>query len=107
MSDVTLSHFAAAHADGAHVVDVREPHEYVDGHVPGARLVPMDQVAAHAPRLSRTRPVYVICANGNRSRTVADHLRTHGVDARSVLGGTTEWVASGRPVVTGPRLNVA
>ena len=34
MSEATLEQFAAATADGAHVIDVREPGEYVGGHVP-------------------------------------------------------------------------
>ena len=41
MSEVDLEAFAAAHADGATVIDVREPGEYVGGHVPGAVLMPM------------------------------------------------------------------
>lgn len=37
---VTIEELAVARADGAAVIDVREPGEYVGGHVPGARLVP-------------------------------------------------------------------
>ena len=36
MREVDLTVFAAAHRDGAVVIDVREPDEYVAGHVPGA-----------------------------------------------------------------------
>lgn len=49
--------FAAAHADGALVLYVREPDEYVQGHVPGARLVPLGRLEAHLPRLRSRRPV--------------------------------------------------
>lgn len=100
-TSATIAELAAARADGAAVIDVREPVEYIGGHVPGAVLVPMAQLPSHASRLDRTRPVYVICASGNRSRAMADLLIRAGLDARSVEGGTTAWVRSGRPVVSG------
>ncbi len=103
MSEATLEQFAAAHADGATVIDVREPAEYVGGHVPGAVLAPMSQLPSHTAELDRSRPVYVICASGNRSGAMADYLVRAGFTARSVAGGTSAWVSSGRPVVTGAR----
>ncbi len=101
--EIDIHAFAAAHADGAVVIDVREPFEYVSGHVPGAQLVPMSQVHAHVPALPKGEPVYVICATGNRSYTAAGWLRTARIDAISVAGGTSAWVRQGRPVVRGPR----
>ncbi len=95
--------FAAAHAAGAVVIDVREPHEYAAGHVPGAQLVPLGTLAAGAEQLDRTARVYVICATGNRSLTAARALAGAGFDAQSVQGGTSAWAAAGRPVVRGPR----
>ncbi|EWT03882.1 sulfurtransferase [Intrasporangium chromatireducens Q5-1] len=103
----TITELAAARADGATVVDVREPGEYVAGHVPGAVLMPMGQLPSRVAELDRSRPVYVICASGNRSRAMADFLGAVGFEARSVDGGTTAWAQSGRPVVTGPRANAA
>lgn len=107
MSHASLSQFAAALADGAAVVDVREPVEYVSGHVPGARLVPMSQLPARLHELDRHQPVYVICASGNRSSAMADYLVRAGFDARSVDGGTSAWSQSGRPMVTGTRATAA
>ena len=99
----TIDQLAAAAADGATVVDVREPGEYVGGHVPGAVLMPMGQLPSRAGELDRHHPVYVICASGNRSRAMSDYLVRAGFDARSVDGGTAAWAASGRPVVTGAK----
>jgi rhodanese-related sulfurtransferase len=104
MREVAQSAFVTAHRDGALVIDVREVFEYVAGHVPGARLIPMGRLAAHAAELPRDRPVYVICATGNRSLTSTEYLARGGVDAWSVAGGTTrgprpghhgEYVAGG------------
>ncbi|MDO8120456.1 rhodanese-like domain-containing protein [Isoptericola sp. b490] len=94
---------AAARRDGAIVLDVREPHEYVTGHVPGARMLPVDQVSRRVQELPRAEPVYVICQSGNRSASVCELLERHGFDARSVMGGTSAWVGAGHPVVPGPR----
>lgn len=107
MREVSLETFAAAHADGALVIDVREPHEYVGGHVPGARMMPMSQVPSRIADLPRSEPVYVICASGNRSLAVTDYLVRAGVQARSVRGGTGGWKGSGRPVTVGRHANVA
>jgi rhodanese-related sulfurtransferase len=105
--EVDVETFAAVHADGAFVIDVREPFEYADGHVPAARLMPLSRLPHHVGELPAGRPVYVICATGNRSWTAARFLARRGIDARSVAGGTSEWVAGGRPVIRGWQENVA
>lgn len=107
MREVTLDAFAAAHADGAVVIDVREPYEYVDGHVPGARLLPLSRLGLHADELPRTDRIYVICATGNRSLVAADYLARHGIDAVSVADGTSGWQRRGWPVQRGTRSSTA
>jgi rhodanese-related sulfurtransferase len=101
MREVDQSSFAAALRDGAEVIDVREPYEYVTGHVPGARLVPLGQLASKVGELPRTGPLYVVCATGNRSLAAADYLADAGIDAWSVAGGTQAWLRHGNPVVRG------
>lgn len=105
--EVDLDAFAVAHADGAVVIDVREPYEYASGHVPGATLVPLASLPAHAGALPRHQPVYIICATGNRSLTAARFLAERGVAARSVAGGTSRWMARGLPAVPGRGENAA
>ncbi|GAA1435999.1 hypothetical protein GCM10009616_34700 [Microlunatus lacustris] len=101
MSDVSLDDFAAAHATGAQVVDVRDPEEYVTGHVPGATSVPMDQLPDRLAEIDRSQPVFVICQSGRRSAAMTEVLLSHGFDAHSVSGGTAAWTKTGRPVDTG------
>ena len=101
MREVDLDAFAAVHAEGADVIDVREPGEYVEGHVPGARLIPMGQLSSRLDELDRSGTVYVVCASGNRSGAMTDFLRQAGYDAINVAGGTGGWVRSGRPVTRG------
>jgi rhodanese-related sulfurtransferase len=107
MREVSTQAFASARADGAVTIDVRTPAEFLSGHVPGARLMPMDEVFARAHELPRSAPVFVICATGNRSLTIADMLGRLGFDARSVAGGTASWQSSGYPVVRGAASDVA
>lgn len=103
MKTCTFSQLAGACADGATVVDVREPDEYVRGHVPGAVLIPLGQLPHRTNEVPRSSRVFVICASGRRSRTGASVLEAAGIDAISVEGGTDGWIADGREYVTGPR----
>jgi rhodanese-related sulfurtransferase len=103
--EIDVNAFAAAQADGAVVLDVREAYEYVEGHVPGAVLLPLSRVHSQLRDLPQAERVYVICASGNRSRTAAGWLRSAGIDAVSVAGGTGGWAAQGRPLVRGPHAN--
>ncbi|MEU4421557.1 rhodanese-like domain-containing protein [Actinoplanes sp. NPDC024001] len=105
MCEVDVVTFAA-HRDGAVVIDVREPFEYLSGHVPGAELVPLARLAARIGDLPKDRPVYVICASGNRSLTAAGLLHRAGIDAWSVAGGTAAWQRAGHPVVRGRHATV-
>jgi len=107
MREVTLAAFAAAHSDGAIVIDVREPGEYESGHVPGATLVPVGQLSWRLHELPRDLPVYLICDSGNRSRSMTSLLLRAGYDAYSVTGGTGAWARAGRPIMIGSRPNAA
>ena len=78
------------------LVDVREPAEFAQAHVPGARLVPLGTLQGALGDLPRDRRLYVVCAVGARSAAAADFLVSQGFDAVNVAGGTRAWVASGR-----------
>lgn len=101
--EIDIRSFAAAHADGAFVVDVREDSEYADGHVPAAVWIPLRDIPRRAAQLPRGQTIHVICATGNRSIAAAEALRAAGFDAVSVAGGTTAWANAGRPLVRGTR----
>ncbi len=99
--EIDIEQFAAAMGGESAVIDVREPDEYVAGHVPGAALMPMTRLTAHLGELDKTRPLYVVCASGNRSGAMTDLLVASGYDAYSVSGGTAAWARSGRPLESG------
>lgn len=99
--EIDIRVLASAHADGAVVVDVREPDEYVAGHIPGAWLVPLGELSDRIDGLPRHRRVHLVCASGSRSLLAADWLSREGFDAVSVAGGTQAWQSAGYPVETG------
>lgn len=74
------------------VVDVREPWEYKQGHVPGAILMPLGQLASLVGTLDTEKPVAVICASGSRSQSAAALLGQKGFKTiYNVVGGTGAW----------------
>lgn len=86
------------------VLDVRTPAEYERlGHIPDARLLPVDLIAA-APALLRrdTRPVLIVCEHGVRSYHAARFLTRAGVDrVLNLAGGMSRWTGD-RNFDTGP-----
>jgi rhodanese-related sulfurtransferase len=90
---------AALDAGPVTLIDVREPVEYAEAHVPGAELMPLQSVPQRVDELPTDQPVYVVCAVGGRSAQAAGFLATRGVDAINVDGGTKDWIAAGYPVV--------
>jgi rhodanese-related sulfurtransferase len=100
---VDIHTLIARQPDGAFVLDVREPYEYLAGHVPGSVLAPLSRITTALGGVPKDRTVHVICQSGNRSRAIADLLNGLGHDAVSVDGGYGAWAASGGPVVAGPR----
>lgn len=91
----------AAHLEGTFVLDVREPDEYRDAHVPGAVLMPLATVPVRHAELPTDTTIWVICQSGGRSYTAAHWLSQQGYDVRNVAGGTGEWIAAGHPVDQG------
>ena len=99
--EIDIETLATNLAEGAPVFDVRQPDEYVEAHVPGVRLVPLDQVPDRIDEFPTDDTVYVICRSGARSGKAVEYLRANGVDAVNVAGGTMGWIDAQKPVDTG------
>ncbi len=81
------------------VLDVREPWEFAQGHIPGAVLIPLGQLAGRLTELDSEHPVAVVCATGNRSQSAAALLgQKNFKKIYNVTHGTTGWVQQGLPV---------
>jgi hydroxyacylglutathione hydrolase len=83
------------------LIDVREPHEWAEGHAPGAVLAPLADLAAGGslPKAAQGRPIVAICRSGKRSLEAAALLSARGTDAVDVIGGMRAWTRAGLPVV--------
>ena len=102
ISEISVDELVDRLADGARLIDVREPLEYEEAHVPGAVLVPLATVPDRVDAFQGDGPTYVICKSGGRSMRACEVVATHGVDAVNVAGGTWAWIDSGREYATGP-----
>jgi rhodanese-related sulfurtransferase len=82
------------------VVDVRAPEEWSGGHLPGARLVPLEQLRAN-PKASLPRDgVLFVCAAGTRSQTATRIAAALGLTSIYTLSsGTRGWVKAGFELV--------
>ena len=81
------------------VLDVREPWEYLAGHVPGAELIPLGELEQRVSEIPRDRPVFAICHSGQRSLAAAGYLLALGyLEVVNVDGGTAAWIERGFPV---------
>ena len=99
--EIDIAEAARRRATGIPVLDVREPAEYHDGHVPGAPLIPLGDLVERSHEVPTDSQVLIICKVGGRSRSAAEYLRGLGIDAVNIAGGTTAWIDAGHPVVTG------
>jgi queuine tRNA-ribosyltransferase len=83
------------------LLDVREPHEWRQGRIPGSLHIPMNQVPARLEEIERNASVIVVCAHGQRSYNVAAYLLRQGFQARSLRGGVVEWYVQRGEIETG------
>jgi sulfur-carrier protein adenylyltransferase/sulfurtransferase len=83
------------------IIDVREPYEWQIGHIPGARLVPLDRIAAEIPRLDKRKETILYCKVGVRSMHAARQLADAGVsEVRNLAGGILRWIDEVDPTMT-------
>jgi molybdopterin/thiamine biosynthesis adenylyltransferase/rhodanese-related sulfurtransferase len=83
------------------IIDVREPYEWQLGHIPGARLVPLDRILAEIPRLDKRKETILYCKVGVRSMYAAQQLADAGVsDVRNLAGGILRWIDEIDPTMT-------
>jgi hydroxyacylglutathione hydrolase len=82
------------------VVDVRNRSEWDAGHLPGAIHIPGGHLEARLAEIPRDKPIVVQCQSGARSAIAASVLHRLGRhDVTNLVGGITDWQASGREVV--------
>jgi rhodanese-related sulfurtransferase len=101
IQEISVDELADLLEAGADLIDVREPHEFEQARVPGARLVPLGVVPEHLDAFAATGPTYVICRSGVRSLKACEFAAAVGHEVVNVAGGTLAWIDSGRRVDSG------
>jgi hydroxyacylglutathione hydrolase len=89
-------------ARGTTVLDVRNRSEWDEGHIPGARHIPLAELTARLEELRDAGPIAVHCQGGSRSAVAASVLAAAGLhDVSNVEGGYVAWVLAGNTPATG------
>ncbi|WP_124059037.1 rhodanese-like domain-containing protein [Vaginisenegalia massiliensis] len=73
------------------VVDVREKHEFNQGHIDQAINLPLTHLAQAKKQLSKQETYYVICHSGGRSMLACQLLSGAGYQVVNVMGGMSAW----------------
>jgi len=84
--------------NGRLVLDVRGRAEWDAGHLPGATLMPLAELADRLDELDPDQPIVVHCQGGSRSAIAASLLLARGRRAANLVGGFGAWTREGRPV---------
>src|SRR5690349_19095958 len=97
-------HGLEEHAGGVQILDVREPAEFTGplGHIKGALLIPLGELAGRTGELMPDRPVVAVCRAGGRSAQATVILQKAGFkEVANLTGGMLRWRAEGHPVEGG------
>ena len=79
--------------DGHVIVDVRRQDEYDLGHIPGAILIPNEEIGTTPPAAlpDMDQIILIYCRSGNRSKQAAQKLADMGYTNLYEFGGIITW----------------
>ncbi|MFP4346346.1 MAG: rhodanese-like domain-containing protein [Anaerolineales bacterium] len=78
------------------VLDVREPWEYAEGHIPGTTLIPLGELPDRIAEIPEDEVIVIVCRSGNRSSRAQRFLSQQGFDSvHNMLGGMLAWEDAG------------
>jgi rhodanese-related sulfurtransferase len=101
--EISVQEAYAMRQDGAFILDVRQPEEWTDYHIPGSTLIPLGELQSRLSEVPKDQEVVVVCRSGNRSLEGRDILANAGfTQVTSMAGGVSDWRSNGYETVTGP-----
>lgn len=83
------------------VIDVRQPEEYREGHIAGAKLIPLNELGKRVNELPKDKEIICVCASGSRSRSATKLLVGAGYNAFDMPGGMFTWQRAQLPIKKG------
>lgn len=74
------------------IIDVRQPGEYMSGHIPGAKLIPLNELPSRFQEIDKNTKSVIVCHSGGRSSMACEFLQGQGYsDIHNLLGGMSMW----------------
>jgi rhodanese-related sulfurtransferase len=99
VAEVTPEEARAKQKAGAIIVDVREPSEWREGHIPGAIHIPLGSLGRRYQELDASREIIAVCRSGHRSISAVMILQQQGFSqVSSMAGGMILWTRQRFPV---------
>ncbi|HMX20155.1 MAG TPA: rhodanese-like domain-containing protein [Anaerolineales bacterium] len=83
------------------LVDVRQPEEFRQGHIAGAKLIPLNELHKRIKELPQGREIICVCASGSRSSSAAKMLAKEGYTVFDLQGGMLAWRHAKLPIQKG------
>jgi rhodanese-related sulfurtransferase len=100
--EIDVAEAARQREAGAFLLDVRQPEEYREVHIPGVVLIPLGELEKRLPEVPKDKAIVVVCRSGSRSRTGRDILKRAGYpNVTSLRGGMGAWSTAGQPTGSG------
>ncbi len=94
-----IAKFKEAVANGAVLIDVREPGEFKEGYLPDAINIPIRTLADNLDKIPTDKPVFVYCKSGHRGALSTAALQLLGyTNVKSFPPGFVGWEKAGEPV---------
>lgn len=83
------------------ILDVRQSNEFKEGHIAGAKLIPLSELQRRQNELPKDQEILCVCRSGARSGVAVGQLKSAGFNAVNLRGGMTGWQNAGCPVKKG------
>ncbi len=83
------------------LLDVRQPEEFRQGHILGAKLIPLGELSRRMKEIPSNKAIICVCRSGHRSARAAKILKSAGYDVSNLKGGMSNWSRQGLPVQKG------
>jgi rhodanese-related sulfurtransferase len=108
--EITPAEAEQAISEADIVIDVREPEEYHQGHIPGSVNIPrglLEFRVSSTPELEpRDLAIVLYCKSNGRGALAAKTLKDMGyINVETIAGGIDAWIAEHKPVATPQPLN--
>jgi len=91
--DAPVASWQKLGSNGFFLLDVRDPDEYEQGHIPGAKNIPLGELRGRLQELPKEREIRLYCAAGQRGYYATRLLAQHGFHAQNLPGGYQTYLS--------------